>query len=68
MNQSLFSNDLVDYCASKFAAVGLHEALMVELHGHGHGHYQNKIHSTLVCPFFINTGMFDGVTSGWVID
>lgn len=25
-----------------------------------HGH--NAIHATLVCPYYINTGMFDGVT------
>lgn len=56
--------DLVDYCASKFAAVGLHEALAVELHSRGCGHYNNEVFSTLICPFFINTGMFDGVTTG----
>jgi len=47
---------LVDYCASKFAAVGLHEALSQELRGSG-------IRLTNICPFFINTGMFDGLES-----
>lgn len=50
---------LVDYCTSKFAAVGIAETLDVEL-------YQMKkhgVHSTLVCPLHINTGMFAGVDS-----
>lgn len=50
---------LTDYCASKFAAVGLEEALRLELQCDGY----NGIHSTVVCPFFINTGMFSGVDS-----
>lgn len=63
---------LVDYCASKFAAVGIAEALDSEMYGmQKHG-----VHSTVVCPFFIDTGMFNGVTSPfipvlkteWVID
>jgi len=50
---------LVDYCASKFAAVGLSEALLMELH------LRNKtnVHVTTVCPFYIDTGMFKGVQS-----
>lgn len=50
---------LTDYCASKFAAVGLMEALFLELRSEG---LQN-IHTTTVCPYFINTGMFDGAGS-----
>ncbi|VEN36513.1 unnamed protein product [Callosobruchus maculatus] len=46
----------VDYSATKFATVGFHESLMVELKTHGH-HF---IKMTLICPYFINTGMFDG--------
>jgi len=47
---------LVDYCSSKFAAVGLHEALTHELYSlKKHG-----IKTTVVCPTFINTGMFAG--------
>jgi len=54
------SNRLVDYCASKFAAVGFDEALKNEIKVElGH----QNIHSTLVCPYYINTGMFDGVRS-----
>ena len=48
---------LVDYCASKFGAVGINESLTSELHIAG----LDGVHTTLVCPFYINTGMFDGV-------
>ena len=48
---------LVDYCASKFGAVGINESLTSELHVAG----LDGVHTTLVCPYFINTGMFDGV-------
>ncbi|KAJ2945691.1 hypothetical protein O0L34_g529 [Tuta absoluta] len=47
-----------DYSATKFATVGFHESLFTELKAHGH----HNIHATLVCPYYINTGMFDGVT------
>ena len=49
---------LTDYCASKFGAVGVTESLKLELYK------QNKdINVTLVCPYFIATGMFEGVVS-----
>ena len=48
---------LTDYCASKFAAVGLEESLRLELNCDGY----NGIHSTVVCPYYINTGMFAGI-------
>jgi all-trans-retinol dehydrogenase (NAD+) len=47
---------LVDYCASKFAAVGFDEALRIELH-----RLNTQIKTTVVCPYYIDTGMFDGV-------
>ena len=47
---------LADYCASKFGAVGFAESLMAELHVLG----KDGVKSTLVCPYFISTGMFDG--------
>jgi len=47
---------LTDYCASKFAAVGFDDSLRLELRRQGSG-----IRTTLVCPFYINTGMFAGV-------
>ncbi|XP_045183049.2 epidermal retinol dehydrogenase 2-like [Mercenaria mercenaria] len=47
---------LADYCASKFAAVGFEESLRFELESLG----KDGVHTTVVCPFFINTGMFEG--------
>ncbi|KAK7062983.1 hypothetical protein SK128_027694, partial [Halocaridina rubra] len=52
-------NKLVDYCASKFAAVGFDESLKLELMVEGH----NGVKTTAICPYYINTGMFDGVKS-----
>ncbi|KAL6254266.1 hypothetical protein P5V15_014881 [Pogonomyrmex californicus] len=46
-----------DYSATKFAAIGCHESLFTELKVHGY----EGIHMTLVCPYLINTGMFNGV-------
>lgn len=54
------TNKLVDYCASKFAAVGLDESLRVELFVQGHSEY---IKTTVICPYYISTGMFAGVQS-----
>lgn len=48
---------MVDYCASKFAAVGIMVSLRQELQSMG----KNGVHCTLVCPSFIKTGMFEGV-------
>ena len=47
---------LVDYCASKFAAVGFTESLRSELSISG----KTGVRTTLVCPYVINTGMFQG--------
>lgn len=54
------TNKLVDYCASKFANIGMDEALKVELMVQGLDSY---IKSTVVCPYYISTGMFQGVAS-----
>ena len=48
---------MTDYSASKFAAVGFDDALRVELKRLGH----KGIRTTIVCPYYINTGMFKGV-------
>lgn len=48
-----------DYAASKHAAVGFDDALRAELHYGGH----HGIRTTVVCPYFVSTGMFDGVRS-----
>lgn len=50
---------LSDYCASKFGAFAIDECLRTELKKKG----QTYIKTTCICPFFINTGMFDGVKS-----
>jgi short-subunit dehydrogenase len=50
-------NGLADYCASKFGAVGFDESIREELFNLG----KDGVHTTVVCPSFINTGMFDGV-------
>ncbi|KAL3120683.1 hypothetical protein niasHT_007975 [Heterodera trifolii] len=51
-------NGLVDYCASKFGAVGFSEALRLEMADLG-----VPITVTTVCTYYINTGMFNGVRS-----
>ena len=53
---------LCDYCASKFGAVGFDESLFMEL-----GKLKKDgVHTTVVCPFFINTGMFEGVKTRYI--
>ncbi|XP_065175592.1 epidermal retinol dehydrogenase 2-like [Sycon ciliatum] len=58
-------NGLIDYCSSKFAAVGLNESLTMELHS------KNKtgVKTTVVCPYLVKTGMFEGAASrfDWLI-
>ena len=56
---------LVDYCASKFGAVGIDAALRFELYNSAPG-----IKTLCVCPHYISTGMFAGVSQGrfpWLI-
>jgi len=51
---------LVDYCSSKFAAVGFDEALRLELEKLG----AKGVKTTIICPYFIqSTGMFNDVMS-----
>ena len=49
-------NKLVDYCSSKFATFGFAESLRHELAAKG-----LKIKTTLICPYFVKTEMFEGV-------
>ncbi|KAG2532657.1 hypothetical protein JM16_000310 [Phytophthora kernoviae] len=51
------SPGMVDYGASKFAALGLMLSLRQELQAMG----LDGVHTTVVCPGFIKTGMFEGV-------
>ncbi|KAK6310547.1 hypothetical protein J4Q44_G00186020 [Coregonus suidteri] len=50
-----------DYCASKFAAIGFAESVALELLATG----KDGVKTTIVCPHFINTGMFDGCNTKW---
>ena len=54
------TNKMVDYCASKFANIGMDEAMKVELMVQG---LDTDITTTVVCPYYISTGMFAGVQS-----
>jgi len=54
------TSKLVDYSGSKFAAVGIDEAFRAELYTQG---YSDYIKTTVVCPYYISTGMFTGVQS-----
>lgn len=47
---------MTDYCSSKHAAVGFDESLRLELRRQG-----SRVTTTVVCPFYISTGMFAGV-------
>ncbi|KAI0219500.1 Retinol dehydrogenase 10 [Lamellibrachia satsuma] len=47
---------LVDYCASKYGSVGFTDSLNYELTAYG----RTDVHTTCVCPYFIDTGMFHG--------
>jgi all-trans-retinol dehydrogenase (NAD+) len=47
---------LADYSASKFAVFGFDESMRMELR-----RLKSAVQTTVVCPFFIDTGMFRGV-------
>jgi len=47
---------LTDYCGSKFASFGFDESLRAEL-----AVERLPIHTTVVCPYYVDTGMFQGV-------
>lgn len=57
---------LTDYCASKFATVGLMEALDIELHDGG---ANENLHVTTICPASMSTGMFQTLTTrfNWLL-
>ena len=46
------------YAASKWAAIGWSESLRIEL-----GREKSPVKVTTIAPYFINTGMFDGIHS-----
>jgi len=55
---------LADYCASKFAAVGFDESIRAELK-----QIAPNVKTTVICPFYITTGMFEGTKSRfpWIL-
>ncbi|RWS13213.1 epidermal retinol dehydrogenase 2-like protein [Dinothrombium tinctorium] len=53
------SPNLTDYSATKFASVGFQESLWLETY---FNNYEN-INFTTVCPFYMNTALFSGVSS-----
>jgi all-trans-retinol dehydrogenase (NAD+) len=55
---------LVDYCGSKFAAVGIDESVRQLIRAE----HKSGVHTTCVCPYYINTGMFDGVSAPWYVN
>ena len=65
---------LADYCASKFGIIGLMESLDAELDNDVRHRRQMEwvgesieravdIHLTTVCPYFVRSGMFNGVNT-----
>ena len=57
--------NLNDYCASKFAVVGLMESLSGQVYNEG----KTGVHCSVICPYYIDTGMFAGVNPGilWIL-
>jgi all-trans-retinol dehydrogenase (NAD+) len=53
---------LTDYSASKAAAIAFDEALRLEL-----AHDGAPVRTTVVCPFYIDTGMFAGVRTRFAL-
>lgn len=47
------------YASSKWSVIGLAESIRLELAEQGHSH----VGVTIVCPSFVSTGMFDGVST-----
>lgn len=54
-------NNVSDYCASKFAAFGFAESIDMEMRALR----KTGVKTTIVCPYLINTGMFDGAKTKW---
>jgi len=54
--------NLADYCASKFAAVGFMESMVMEIRLAE----KYNVMTTVVCPWYMNTGMFAGAVPGMI--
>lgn len=59
----LFLSHFSDYCTSKFAVLGFAESLALEMFAMK----KNGVKSTIVCPYLVNTGMFEGCETKWVV-
>jgi all-trans-retinol dehydrogenase (NAD+) len=57
----MWGTALTDYCASKFALVGFTHCLRMELKKLSAG----NVTCSLICPFAINTGMFEGMQTNF---
>lgn len=54
---------MVDYCSSKFAALGFMDTLHTELHSMGN----TGVKTTVLCPSHVNTELFKGFNVGSVM-
>ncbi|KAM3841715.1 epidermal retinol dehydrogenase 2 isoform 1-T3 [Vipera latastei] len=54
-------NKMTDYCTSKYAVLGFAESLALEMMAMK----KNGVKSTIVCPYLVNTGMFEGCETKW---
>ena len=57
-------NGLADYCASKYALSGFYESMFIELK-----QKRSNVKLTVICPYIISTGMFEGATTrfSWLL-
>lgn len=55
-------NQMSDYVASKHGAVAIDESVRLEIRAKGHSSY---VKTTCICPYLINTGMFEGAGSNF---
>ena len=53
---------MADYSASKFGAFAIDECIRTEILKMGY-----NIQTTCICPYFINTGMFEGVSGAFLM-
>lgn len=59
----MFFSHFSDYCTSKYAVLGFAESLALEMMAMK----KNGVKSTIVCPYLVNTGMFEGCETKWVV-
>ncbi|MEZ4765191.1 MAG: SDR family oxidoreductase [Calditrichia bacterium] len=57
------TSKMVDYCSSKFAAIGFDESLRLELK-----RLKSPVRTTVICPFYIDTGYVRGRKNALSVD